>query len=425
MQKRTKSYLNLNLSLLKIKEYISATFNRNSVLTNPFFLYVVSFISALILYRFYWIDYPALSLELGIFIGMSLLIAFLLGSKTVLYRVLISPDLSQKRLLNYSMIWMAVVLVGFLITFIHSGTLLEKMVFGESAVNYKTDYGTIRYFTRFIKVLNAVGAIFFLHFYFSFKKKRFLIFLFLCIVPIVFLFNRFYAFNVILPLFLVSFFHLKLRGYKFWSSIIAFSLLLAFVFGIAGNIREKAKKADVSVLYDQLASDKYPEWLHKDFIWVYFYVSSPVAKLEYTISDEKLKNLPNDYPGLVTHALVPSSLGVRLNSFVKSENRFSENGYPSYYVGTSYHDAFCYAGWWGMIIMLGVLFIPIYLCLKFCVNKENYWFSIPTFAVLNMMFLLIPFGNVLVMTTTNAILYVSIACGFALYRASEKKAELS
>ncbi|MFB6340422.1 O-antigen polymerase [Saccharicrinis sp. FJH62] len=381
----------------------------NQILANPFFIYAFAFLGALFLYELKWINYPKLSPDVYIFIISTVIISIIIGLYVKIpNHISVVFGINQNYLFKTTLVFFIISSIGFIITFIDSGTLFGKILFSDIPINYK-NYNGIKFFTRIVKVIHAAVFIFSFHFYLTFRDKRYLWIIFLGFIPVLLLFNRLYAAYIIIPSFFIFLFHINFKFKKVLFLLSVSFIILSFIFGIIGNYREQAKiKKEDTHLFYKLDVKNYPQWLPKDFIWVYFYISSPIGKFEYTVEDQSINRKENDYIGLVTNALLPGSLGARLGTLFKVESRESVYKYPGYYVGTVYRDAYYYAHWNGVIITFLVLCFFMFFALFILKRKNMFWIGIPLISQLNTMMFFSPFGNVLLMTTPMFTLYVVV-----------------
>lgn len=395
------------------------------ILLNPFYIYSISFLIALNLYAFEWIDYPTISTSLLSFIIFSIVLSIILAN-IPLFRFFFKSKntlLNNDFLIKLFRLLLVPVIIGFAISYIAKGSLFWKIFISEDVINYSYDILSIRYLTHSVQVLDVVIFLFSLHFYLDSRDKRYVFLLLVTMIPMILQYNRFYATQFIVPSIFIFIYHYKGNFLRLFLILFLSISILGLLFGIAGNYREKAKGRDYVHLYEELEIKNYPIWLPRDFVWFYFYASSPIAKLQYSINDEQLR-VDKDFSGLFVHALLPESLGFRINKFFKSEYRRSSYVYPEYYVGTIFYDSYCYAQWFGMFITLFIIMGGISFIMYFLKSSDNFWYYIPILSILNSMTIFMPFGNVLALSTTNAILYFSILLTYVIVKLSKKQNKL-
>ncbi|MFC0875923.1 hypothetical protein ACE01N_04985 [Saccharicrinis sp. FJH2] len=381
---------------------------------NPFFVYVFVWIISLGMYFLHWSDtYPELSFNLVLFILITVLIATLVGYK-------LSPpklqfELNENNLLKLVLILLTISTLCFTLTFLIKGVPLYNIMFSQKTFDY-AEYKGIQYLTISGIAINAVALSLILTIYHNVREKKYIFLMLISILPLILLFNRLFAFVTFLPFFFTWGILSKEKLLKFTFRAAVLVVVVSLMFGIVGNYREEAKKRQQNVtFYNDYLGEKYPTFFKKEFFWVYFYMTSPIGKLQYVIEDDEYKSMNNDFGGLFLFEILPNALGVRLNSIAKCEERKSNYGYPRYFAGSAYSYVYLYGKWLGLGIYVLYFFSFIFLMYRYA-NRSNSLVkpvligTICTFATLSI------FTNTIMLTVLYLILGVGFVLSFILNR---------
>lgn len=196
----------------------------------------------------------------------------------------------------------------------------------------------------------------------------------------------------LMPAILISFFYINKK--KYLLLVILLAIFSAYLFGVYGDLRESAKTRTEFFLYDGIYTDNYPSWMPEEFIWFYYYYTSPIAKFEYVTSDEKIEDLSDDYKTMFFAEILPYSISSRIYPKYEERVRVSDFGLASYYVGTAFDDLYLYGKWKGVYLYAVFFFFFIFIILKFIGRYLND-FYLPLCGILSTIALFSVFDNML------------------------------
>lgn len=373
-------------------------------LTNPFFYFAGIWSLALILYSFNWSHLcKPISFELGIFcftiIALSLLLGFVLlrlrsginqkscendyertiGVTVALFLVSTIGMLYQRSipLLNiydgraYNDIELGIPLIGAMATSyaLFHGYRLNYLYFKTRRISYLVEYASI--LLVFILLLQRQNIVF------SFAG----------------LFIAWMSFR------------LKRRR-SFWTKIIivlSAGILVAFalfVFGAIGNVRYGIWDWNDSSMISAVGAmnSNYPEWLPKEYFWIYIYLVSPIVNLF-----NNIQYVTPDYSILYLLAqFIPSSISSRLG-FVPNQEFLIQ---PSLTVGTAFVQPYLAMGYIGMYCYFFVIMLAVFFVLTCTSPKQSCAFAIRE-AMIYYLVLMI-FDNPSTYLTTGYLLIIAI-----------------
>lgn len=245
---------------------------------NPFFLYILIFLSVLLLYSLEW-SYlqPSLSIDLTIFFISTFVFGLIFF---VLYNN-IKENYKINGLSSDRIIWL-ILIFGALVEFAYQGAIPFLEIMRGRDFKYNL-FGVPVFHVFFLPYISAVGILSFYKFLILRKKSRLYIFLF-SLLFVVLIFNR----GAILFILISAFFvYLKLKkNISIRKMVITFfaTLFLLYLFGAMGNYRMLAsgyKSDDVILTIGQATPNFYNSKVPSEFLWSYLYIVTPYANLQF------------------------------------------------------------------------------------------------------------------------------------------------
>jgi hypothetical protein len=354
------------------------------VLTNPFFIYVLSFGAVFIVYSFGWSTaYPDISTTLGLFLVGTFGFAALMGrggSAAISgIRDHTSGNLPEWTIIPTSLAFVADLAAngGLPIVQNAQGTF-DRGIF---------DVG-IPHLHPLIVTFGCVFSVIRFADFLSDKKFRYLA---EATVPLIYLFLTMYRGPIFGALISWTFVYLKLRPLTARRAIaitvMCFAALAAF--GALGQLREGSggisRLAQPSKTFEAL---NLPEIV----LWPYLYASSPLANLELTLEGDTLNyQLPDDVPtqDVIFSEFLPDVLSKRLMSTSRPATAEVSKGLN---VATMYGRSAAYARF------LGMFAIFLWFCLilqTYILSIENTSIAVPGLAILNTFVVFSTFQNMI------------------------------
>ena len=354
-------------------------------IVNPFYLYCLGFSLAIFLYLWGWSNiFPQLSSGLFLFLLGSFVLFILTGCSYG--KIKLNPlDLPVSGLFFNDIIFWLIILLGFLnIIFMGYLPIMDR------SQNYH-EFG-VPVLDPVFNTLSIFFSVFFFQTYLQKKKKRLLFYIFIILIIQILLFRRSTIIWILTSSsFLFLLYKRKINLIFIIAAIISIPVL-SYFFGLYGNTRSNLDKS--SVMYDFGASDTFIEsGINHNHYMTYLYVSSPLANLQENVKNGNGFLNRRAIKDFFFYCLVPVSFTIRLDKTLNLTPPECNLITPNLIVGTLFMISFYTMGWLGMIIMLGFLFVFLFLCL-YIINKWD-TFRITTSVILSTTVSLSIFSNFL------------------------------
>lgn len=359
----------------------------NQSLLNPFFLYVLSWGCVLILYSFNWSSIlPNLKLPLLFFLFITAFIMFVLflrtrQNKKYLFTAIKVNGQYDKLIKNYLLLSYALLIwefisFGSIPIFAYSGNVSEDLYwqFGIPLVNV------------FVVNSFAVICLFSAYCFASAKKRKYVIYVLLSLIPPILCMQRGIAMNQIIGATLIVLVCIKINIKTILFTAI-FIIVGLFFFGIMGNHRTKS--SETMLVIGQPTNNFLELGIPNEFLWSYIYAASPVGNLQNIIN--KRKTFPDKSSGIdnfLILSIYPQFIGKHMKSY-DDEPKYLIIG--SLTVCTTYGKSYVTLGWPGMILMFLYIIVLYLFCIKLI--DKNSPFRIPLLAVLCIMSVMSVFDN--------------------------------
>lgn len=323
------------------------------MITNPSFVYVISFSIAIFFYYFDWVSiYPPLGVEIIIFFSVTFVFSMIMFLFFDSRQKLIPR--SKIKITGYSFEYFYV--LGFCFEFVYS----KSIPFFEIVLGRGFDYSQFGVPVFHVLVMTYVSAVGVVRFY-SYLLERGRVKFFISFLPIVFfllVYNR-GAIIIQLSTYLFVYFCINKLKVRFLFLFIPFIILFMYMFGVLGNIRSGGDVMEITL---EPTDYFYSSGLPKEFLWTYSYITSPISNFQYTLqelnceisNDEKICN---NFFGLFVSEFIPDVLGKRISTLFNVDIQIPtplvvENLNAS----TTFSRAYAYFGWVGALLMFFWIF---------------------------------------------------------------------
>lgn len=315
------------------------------ILTNPFFVYIISFLIVLLVYSFGWSAlYPELSLYLLLFFVATFLVTLPFGIVVdALKRIeYVDIEWSARTGLVLFAIW-----IGYLIEFVYNGGIPFLQVQNNEGYDYR-DFGVPTFHVALVTFSSFFSVYIFHQLVSSFSWKRFL-FYFLSVIPGILIINRGMVLLILTASLFVFILSLNRISLKAIVGVTASVLFVFYMFGVLGNIRQVGSNSSEYILGTSHATESFRNSvIPKEFIWSYLYISSPLANLQSTVN---YGDVFNDWGAFINFELVPDFISKRTGAALALFKRDVPRIAPWLTVSTLYAKSFVFAGWPGIIAM--------------------------------------------------------------------------
>ena len=344
---------------------------KTNILTNPFCVYVISFIFVFFAYSLGWSTlFPPISIQVKLFFCITFFISLLfaypinLFNKDILFEI---PNSS----LNVKIL--VFITLGYILEFFYNkGVPLFLLLFGKD-VNYVA-FG-IPTFHVLLHTFTSFYGIYIFHQFLSTKEKPLLIFTLYTMVPHILIINRGAVFIMLIAMLFVFLFSIKnIKIINIIGLFVVFIIVLYF-FGLLGNKRSFAGD-NLSFPNATNVTDRYLESkIPKEYYWTYVYMASPLANFQYNVDSKRINANIFDYLLIIRNELIPDFISKRLPDLNINNNIEKQPDLivPFLNVSTVFTSAYTMIGWMGpfIIYFYGVILIYIFI---FIVPKSSKYY---------------------------------------------------
>lgn len=328
------------------------------------------------------------------------MIALLMGRSLMKGNIITFHKVKYKKYHNWVtyLIW-----VGYFVEFLYFGNLPLLAIFTKVPMDY-TKFG-IPTFHVFLVTFNSFYAVYLFQLLLSKVKewKKVLMFYILNLIPSMLIMNRGMLIMIIVScLFVFLIKNQKKITLRIILGITVIMLIGMYLFGVAGNVRvNNMYKTNTSLLDNNLflqiggATKEFRDSpIPKEFFWSYIYIASPLANLEKTIDDYKLKedvSASDSFTFTVTQ-LLPDFIGKRIVALYDITVPQVVQITPELNVATAFALPYVLLGWVGIsvftLFIFGFAFLYIFL-----LKRMNSEFFVVGVAILNTIFVFNTFSN--------------------------------
>ncbi|UHG91716.1 hypothetical protein [Spirosoma oryzicola] len=343
---------------------------RTKIIANPFFCYIFSFGLSLLIYSWGWSElYPALTVEIVIFLLTSFLIAIIAGRRVgnrIKFKT-IGIDEANWKIIVF-------ILLGYILEFIYNGGIPVYLLFKGNDIAYM-DFG-IPTFHVLLHTFTSFYTVYIYHQYISNRNNKLLILLFLLLIPNILIVNRgalIMTLTACLIIYLLSI-----------GRVVVKRLLILFIgaciffygFGFLGNARSFNGDSTALLKVTKVSDDFTDGFIPNEYYWFYIYASSPFANFQNaTITSVKHKY---DVLTFVTWELLPDFISKRIvpiDEDLEGKNRLDYSIHPTLTVGSIYFEPFIRMGWYGPIIVFLFYTAIVFSYIKLFPTDSKYFIT--------------------------------------------------
>jgi oligosaccharide repeat unit polymerase len=373
------------------------------LLANPFFVYILSFALALLVYSFGWSHlYPNLSTSLLVFFFATFIVSFLFG---VIVHSLGRIDYKVIKWNEKTTLYLILIWVGYVLEFIYNGGI-PILISGAN----REQFG-IPVFHVFLVTFSSFYSVYLFHQLCSdFKKSRLLLFL-LSILPAVLIGNRGMLMMNLTSCLFVYLLSLRTVRLKVVLGITFLVLVIFYLFGVMGNIRQLNTTSSDYILGTSQASESFKNSIiPKEYIWTYLYISSPLANLQQTMYHSPPQN--DSWAAFLNYELFPDFISKRTAALLGIEDQKKDvpRIAPWLTVSTWYARSYVYLGWLGIIILF-LFFVATTFLYLFALRKSSDYYVVGI-AILSTLALYNTFDNMYAFTGLNFQLIYPLLLGY-------------
>jgi len=362
---------------------------------NPFFIYIVGFSIALIIYQLDWSYlFPALSFSLVTFLIVTFLISGTIGLYIHRKGLLKYQHFSNRLNVNWFII---AITIGYILNFLYAGQIPLFSIANGADVDYR-EFGI----PTFYVILATFTSFFTVYLFKCYKDEREKKYLFFCLYLFVFpilVFTRGAVLLNLSSIFFIYLFSYKKNKVKIYIKIVVIIFIVLIGFGLLGNIRtsnqiDKNGTQALSEIMLNIGEAK-PDFVNssipKEYFWSYLYISSPLANLQINVNEQKPDYSVSKVLQYINGELNFDFISKRIFSIFGVEKPENTLIAPFLTVGTVYSTSYTYLGWWGMAVTF-LFLMAVTFCYLLIMKPNNPYFS-TGLAILNTFLLFCIFDN--------------------------------
>lgn len=328
-------------------------------ISNPYSIFALSWTICLILYSFGWAEiFPPISFNLGMYL-IFLIVVFIISS--TFYNKLPLITKGPKFSLKYKSLLIINALI-YSSNFLYSGIPLLKGI-------RENEFG-IPTVIVLATTLNCFTSVYCFYIFLNTKRKIFLLYSGLCLCFFVLVFSRG---NIVMSVMTMFFLWMNVSSPKLTVKnligIISGFLLVAYLFGVAGNYRTINDLNNQGITSDDSynsnvimglggASESFKESIIPgEFFWTYLYITSPLSNLQYNVNKNKTSLSFNGIKNLFIDEILFDTVSKRIDNLLNRKRAEPDLIIEQLTVPTTLAGSYNYAGWWGMTIFITVFWI--------------------------------------------------------------------
>ena len=318
---------------------------KTSWVTNPFYIYILSFLIVFFVYSFEWSTaFPRISMSTKIFFGITFIISCILGYPLKKYYENIRLIIPESKKNKICLIFFA---IGYSVEFIYNGGIPLYLIIRNIPYQYTT-FG-IPSLHVFLHTFISFYSVYLFHQFLSNRKKNVLFLYLLTLIPHILIVNRGSLFIVLVSSLFVFLLSIKTLRIKYLFFISLFILVFFYFFGYLGNIRS-ANGDKYYIPKESLASKSFIDGpIPKEYFWGYAYIASPMANFQHNVNTATPQPSLKSGICLYKNELLPDFISKRLPE-IECGNGVNRV-FPFYNVSTLYAPSYSLMGWFGPIIL--------------------------------------------------------------------------
>lgn len=343
---------------------------KTKLLANPFYLYILSFGAALIIYSWQWSEiYPRLSIEVIVFLLFSFIISFLLGSNVseMIKYVEVSSDKNNAKI-------GAFIIISYAIEIVYNGGIPLFLLFKNGSIDYM-NFG-IPTFHVFLHTFTSFYTIYSFQQFIDNKNYKTGLLVLILLLPNILIVNRGALIMTVTACAIIYIFKTRIIAIKRVAILIVLILSFFYGFGYLGNQRSFNGDPYAFLKLTDAREDYVNSNIPKEYYWFYIYASSPFANFQNATILSKRHRY--DVSTFLTWEFLPDFISKRIIPLEQDHDGnirtdFSVN--PLLTVGSMYFEPFIRMGWVGPISIFFHFVCIIYLYVKFFLKKDKYFVS--------------------------------------------------
>jgi hypothetical protein len=381
-----------------------------SILINPFYIYCLAFLCAILLYQIGWCNiFPSLSISLILFFAITFIL-FIVAGRKIFRKSSVFHDFNNLNQYLSDIIFLIIILLG-VVNVLYMGYLPVL----DRTHNYK-EFG-MPVIDPIFNTLSIFFSVILFHQFLDTRRKRYLLYFIIILILQIILFRRATIVWIVISTSLLYILYKK----KINFSVIVLAILLiplgSYCFGLYGNTRSKLSRS--FVMNDLGASEAFKKsGISYNHYMTYLYISSPLANLQKNIDQNNAVNNPGGIKDFLFYAIIPESFTLRLERPLHLVPPSCYLISPNLIVGSLYMVSFYTLGWFGMTITFLYLFIIILLCQY--VSRRWSTFESEALSVLCTTVSLLIFSNFLNRLDVILLLFVYPVIFHVLYKRNDK-----
>lgn len=365
------------------------------LVSNPYYVYILSFVLVLLVYSLGWSHlYPELSFSLLAFFFVTFLVSLFFGvvvqgKKRIEYKTI---TWNEKTTLYLALIW-----VGYSMEFLYNGGIPLSLLLLKGVQDDRELFGIPTFHVLLVTFSSFYSVYIFHQLRSDFRKSRLLIFL-LSILPAVLIVNRGMLLMILTSCLFVYLLSLKKIRFNVILGVTFFVLVIFYLFGVMGNLRQTNTTSSNYILQSSRASESFKNSIiPNEYIWAYIYISSPLANLQTTI--ERLPPVNDSWVAFLNFEILPDFISKRTGPLLDVERQGTPTVAGWLTVSTCYARSYVFLGWLGIIILF-LFFISTTFIYLFALMKTSEYYVVGL-AILNTLVLYNTFDNMYAFTGLN------------------------
>ncbi|PKL57186.1 MAG: hypothetical protein CVV34_07470, partial [Methanomicrobiales archaeon HGW-Methanomicrobiales-5] len=312
-------------------------------IVNPFLLYVLSFLIIFLLYQLKWSNsFSILNENLIYFLIATVVISFFFGVWFDKYKVI----KYYPKTITPNSFWITMGLMFlYLIEFIYSRHIPLIEVLTKNELDLNLDFG-IPVLHPLIITFNSYYIVRLYNSYLSFKKKKYLVYMLICLLPGVLLVSRLFFVAALISIWFITILYIKRIRMRVVALFLVSFLGIGYLFGLMGNHRSLRGSKVALPIATNATNDFLKSDIPKEYYWIYIYSVSSLGNLNLNVENGKPEKL--DLKGLLVTQALPDFISKRI---IKHFNMFDYKPplvYQFLNTSTLYSASFGYGGWIGM-----------------------------------------------------------------------------
>lgn len=382
--------------------------NNNSVLSSllrsPFGLYALGFIFSLGVYLLRWSDwFLEINYKVVVFLVITIIISLFLCFNCKSYNAIfyfVPKDKSNFKFLKW-------IVIGNVLQYIYCKNIPLISVVFLSQGNYR-DFSGIPVFGVILASFSIVVSLHFFHQYLCHKDTKLLVYFFAILSFQLLNINRGYLLMMLSSIFVMYLAKIKVIRLKLLFRTLLASIMILFLFGVLGNIRNVVSQDDSSyILKVGGASQSFIDSnIPHELYWPYLYIASALGNLNNLVKNMEPVHTEDNLTLFVKTNFFPDFISKRLIT----EKEMESHDFSSYFVTellnapTVYYNPYFLFGCIGMYLKFFSMIFFVFLFKNLI--KRNSPYCLSGMVYMGALMLFCPFNNMWYGGLTTLILMV-------------------